>query len=735
MAGVLGHAARDRTPMVRAKQPERYALWGIALLSASLLAYQVLLTRVCALRLHFHFGYLIISNCLLGIGASGTVLALTEHRWKKAPREYIWKFTLSYLVSLGLTWVFLLSFQVPDSLHFTSVGEAVRFGVFNLAAAVPFFFGGTAVGLILTAHAAHVNKVYAADLVGAGLGCLLCPILLWPVGAGGCFLAVALLGFITLAIVAPKPVRRPSLQASGVGGLMCLVLMPFFDAMFPVPGKGFLDLTDTFRAKIAAYSEYSRWSANSRIDLLPMPPQLRFMFCRGARTKGLPLSDQKFILQDGDAGTIISNFSDDPNGLVVLKRSMYSASVRLKEGKKPRVFIIGMGGGNDVWAAKVHGADSVRAVELNRGVVEIHTKVVPHFSRRLFEDPKVSVIVDEGRTALMRETGKFDIVQMTGIDTWTSLTSGAYILAESYLYTQEAIAEMYDHLADGGILQIIRMAAEMETLRLIGNVDAALSKRGASQLPRSIMALSTADQLSAVMVKKGEFTQEEIDSTRLFAARSGIAITYMPGQTLGNIVEDFIRTDKKDEFIAAFPRDISPTTDDRPYFFNFSRWSKPISSAKYMREATNVSQGNPLFIIGQFAFSSLLATLFIVGPLLVFRRRRTAAEAAAAKKQGRELEAEQSERLGLVTFAYDDIDWEDELRVFLEERASFSPDAMVGLEANLRFAGPETMETRIFGRLTAWQNWIFNRPNAVGKDGALQRYGTGQRGDYAMERV
>jgi benzoyl-CoA-dihydrodiol lyase len=108
----------------------------------------------------------------------------------------------------------------------------------------------------------------------------------------------------------------------------------------------------------------------------------------------------------------------------------------------------------------------------------------------------------------------------------------------------------------------------------------------------------------------------------------------------------------------------------------------------------------------------------------------------AAKAQiGEALEAEDADDLGLVTMILDDIDWEDEIRIFMEERASFSPDAMTGMEANLRFAGPETMETRIFGRLTAWQNWIFNRPNAVGPDGALQRYGTGIRGDYNMERV
>src|ERR1700759_4990198 len=102
---------------------------------------------------------------------------------------------------------------------------------------------------------------------------------------------------------------------------------------------------------------------------------------------------------------------------------------------------------------------------------------------------------------------------------------------------------------------------------------------------------------------------------------------------------------------------------------------------------------------------------------------------------GKALDAEQAEHLGLVTFALDDIDWDDEVRVFLEERASFSPDGLTGMEANLRFVGPETMESKIFSRLTAWQNWIFQRPNAVGEDGALRRYGTGQKAQFDMTRV
>jgi benzoyl-CoA-dihydrodiol lyase len=111
------------------------------------------------------------------------------------------------------------------------------------------------------------------------------------------------------------------------------------------------------------------------------------------------------------------------------------------------------------------------------------------------------------------------------------------------------------------------------------------------------------------------------------------------------------------------------------------------------------------------------------------------ARARAQEEVGESLDAEAAEAIGLVTAALDDIDWEDEVRLFLEERASFSPDGLTGLEANLRFAGPETMETKIFARLTAWQNWIFQRPNAVGPEGALPRYGSGQKPNFDLKRV
>jgi len=121
-----------------------------------------------------------------------------------------------------------------------------------------------------------------------------------------------------------------------------------------------------------------------------------------------------------------------------------------------------------------------------------------------------------------------------------------------------------------------------------------------------------------------------------------------------------------------------------------------------------------------------LATRFLGEPASLER---------AEKSIGKPLLAKDAAEAGLVTTAYDEVDWDDEVRLMLEERASFSPDGLTGLEANLRFAGPETMETRIFGRLTAWQNWIFQRPNAVGDVGALKSYGTGKRPNFDPKRV
>jgi spermidine synthase len=609
---------------------------GIAVLSASLLAFQVLLTRLCALRLAFHFGFLIISNSLLGIGASGSVLTLLEGRWRRNPEAWVFGASVAYVVSLGATWAFARAMPVPDVLTFGMTGVELRqfakFAVFNLGLAVPFFFGGGAVGLILSTYAHRVNSVYASDLLGAGIGCLLCPMLLWPFGAGGCLCALAALGLLACAFVAPGRLRRPATVAALAGVVGLLAWMPSFDATFPVPGKKFLQVTRNQRVDLTGDHEFSRWSANSRIDVRRSP--LPNWYCYGLGGKDRPfvfdprnqarLGGQKWIMQDGDAGTFLTDYTNTEVGRDYLLRSLYALSGPVKKGSAPRVFVIGVGGGPDLWAHKLLGASYVKGIELNRGVLEVHETIGREFSRGLREDPNVEFVCDEGRSALMHDPARYDVIQMTGIDTWTSLASGAYVLAENYLYTVEAVQQMYAHLADGGILQITRMGADPEKLRLLVNVHHALLAMGAGDLQASVAVIgSPVDGLTAILVKKGAYTEQEVSRLEQFCGASGHQLQYLPLRTLdGNVVEQFLRRPDKDAFVRAYPRRITPTTDDQPYFFNFTRWDTPTAETKkLLAELVEVSQGNPLFLWGQLGFSTIVALLLIVVPLW-FRRSK-----------------------------------------------------------------------------------------------------------------
>lgn len=594
---------------------------AIAFISCSMLMYEILLTRLCSLRLFFHFGYLIISNCLLGLGASGTLIFLFQRPWQERRRLAIATSTVLYLVSLVLAYLFVLKFHLPYTRIFSDWGGIGRFFLFNLVTAGPFFFAGGAVGMILTFHSQGVNRIYFADLLGAGVGCLISPFLLKTFGAGGCLIVLMIWGVLGALVLWPPRTRALALAAGCLVIVAGLVLLPRFEQWFPVPGKDQMDLTDRQAVPLARRVIASTWSVNSRIDVTPLFGE-KFMFNLGTNRQHLPaIPDEIFIGQDGSAGTYQVNFSDHPEALPLIENSLYSASLRLK--KEPRVFIIGVGGGNDVWAARANNASYVKAIELNAAILDVHYKVNPSYTRLLTGDPRIHLVCDEGRSALIHDRSTYDVIQMTGIDTWAALASGAYILAENYLYTKEAIQGMYDHLAPGGVLQITRMAADMESLRLVANIDAALRERGVASPDASLICLRAGgvqDVTGTAMIKKGAFTPEEIEKTHQFAQLNGLKEIYLPGRKLNNVVEQFILTGDKDSFIRDFPRNISPTTDDKPYFFNYSKWSQPLRERRYASEPSYISQGNPFFLFMQLAVSLLLSLLLIVLPLLAFRR-------------------------------------------------------------------------------------------------------------------
>jgi SAM-dependent methyltransferase len=590
-----------------------YAIIG--LLACSMLTHEILLTRICALRLHFHFAFLVISNCLLGLGASGALLVIAQERLRSARREWLATFSIAYTVSLVAAFAFLRSWPLPADLLLSRPSDLLSLTAFNLVGAVPFLFGGLAVGLLLTFDVERVNRLYAVDLLGASLGCIACPLLLPHVGAGGVFVVTVMLGGLASAVA--YYARNRSRAVAGCVALWALGLyvLPSVDGWLPIPSKGEVDAARVVERARDLGPPYSVWTSNSRIDLVRIPEGTpAHVFMRGRLDRQLRSDPQwAAISQDATAGTIVVNYSEQPWALSLLEGSMYSTAFRLRSGGD--ALVIGLGGGNDVWAAKAAGMRSVKAVELNWPIVDIHRRVMRRYSRGLVDDPRIRFVVDEGRSALMRERGRFDVVQMSGIDTWTALASGAYVLAENYLYTRQAIEAMYRLLKPGGVLQIARFAATMEALRLVSNIEAALDALGVQGAERSLCVLATDDMMMAVQVKKGAFTDAEKARTLSFAEEHGIDVLYLPDHAAAGPIADLIRAPDRAAAIARFPLNIEPTDDDRPYFFNYTRWQSPLSSLALLDVIPAVSQGNPLFLLSQLGLSVLMSGLFVVAPI------------------------------------------------------------------------------------------------------------------------
>ncbi|HKU40390.1 MAG TPA: hypothetical protein VJR89_19650 [Polyangiales bacterium] len=588
--------------------PSRTQFFSIGLVSASMLMHEILLTRVCALRLQFHFAFLVISNCLLGLGAAGTLLTIQQARFHAAPQRWTGRFALAYLGSLILTYVFLLAIPLPENIEWSNLGHVLALCAFNLVGAVPFFFAGLLIGLLLSAYARAADRLYAVDLLCAGLGCIACPTLLPFVGAGGVFVAASLLAVAAVMFAARAELGKPVLIGGGALLAIGLVILPKLDSWAPVPSK---PSNDPSRS-LPLDSMSSVWTANSRIDLTQRGSCSAPIFMLGTGPHARPRECRE-IAQDATAATTIVNFSEEPAALELLKNSMYSTAYRLRD--KPSVLIIGLGGGNDAWAAKLHDARKIKAIELNWPIVAIHEHQLRRFSRALVEDPRVELVVDEGRSALMRESERYDVIQMTGIDTWTALASGAYVLAENYLYTHEAIASMYERLAPDGIIQISRFAATMEALRLLSNIHAAFESLGAKDFEHSVIVQATPDFMLSVLIKKGRFTPEEEASVLQFASERGIGVLYLPGRPVEGSLDEFMRTPDKRAMIDSFAENIAPTSDDQPYFFNFTKWSHPIAALKRIEDIPAISQGNPFFVLTQLLLSVLLSAGLIAWPL------------------------------------------------------------------------------------------------------------------------
>ena len=575
---------------------------GLFLLSAAMLAFEVVLIRLFALAQGHHFAFMAVSLALLGGGASGTFLSLrpvlphSGHRWLSLSALF---FTLSVPAS------YLLVNVLPFDMYRIAweANQLLWLVLYYLALTTPFFFTGLAVGAALVAWPRKANRLYAANLLGSGLGPPLALLALATVGGSGTVFAVALLGglaFVALAWGAKGHGRL--LWARPLSLLLCAVCAALF--LLP-PGAADIRLTPYHALSQALLYPGSRivsqvWNAFSRVDIVASKGIRSAPGLSMAAPAGPP--PQRGLTVDAQ------NLS--PITLVPPSEADFVdyLPITLAYQLRPHadVLIVEPEGGLAVLAALRSGARSVTVVHSNPAVAG----AVARWGAGLYDDPRVTVVVDEPRSYLRREDRRFDLVVVPVTDSFRPITAGAYALGEDYRYTVESFGEFWRHLSPDGLLVAERwlQLPPSESLRLWGILVEAASRSGVNDPGAHLLALRSL-QTSLVFGSPTPVPDDDLNRVREFAASHQYDLLWMPDlpqsvvalpalsqeggppvpdEQLGalginhtNVVAGapyfhafarLVTTPDRPAFYAHYEYAVAPPTDDHPFFFHFFKW-------------------------------------------------------------------------------------------------------------------------------------------------------------------
>jgi len=598
---------------------------GILIISFATLLLELALTRVLSVALWYHFGFLVISTALLGFGASGVALALWTGLRERAPLDRsLLIFSCGFgIATIGSFWVMQHIPFDPFSDQHGLAHDAVMLPLYYLALAFPFFWSGLAIALLLTRGAQRVNRLYAADLLGAGAGCAALVVVIPFLGGSGTVLLAATLGFVAAAVFGFKESRRPTLLASALAGIT-LVLSPLGDRILPVT--------------VAASKEhalmpvpprpaplYTAWNAISRVDVYPLPAD---------PARGWPGPGFGIVIDGGSAATGMGDLSAG------IRHWLTSADYRPPGlayiGKEhPRVLILGSGAGREVLEALYFRASSVTAVEINPIINDIVSQKMRRVFGGLFEDPAVRLITAEGRSFVRRSSETYDAIVSVQTFSNAALTAGALGMAENYMFTREAIEDYLERLSPDGVLLITRPPSQVA--RLFTTIREVFERNGLGNPAQHLLAFrgplmpwGNRSDHTVFMMKKSPWTRAEVSTLmeRLHAdgslsARPGSQIMYAPfgvpgGGSYAALYSEILTTPDLAKLYAAQPVDISPSTDDRPFFNQQARWSHVALQALNASGTTSGTEGMLILLLLQ---ATAIAALLILLPLARFARR------------------------------------------------------------------------------------------------------------------
>ena len=563
----------------------RFVLPATFLISSAAIGYEILLMRLLSIVQWHHFAYMIISLALLGYGASGTVIAIGRRLLE--PR-FAFAFATSGLL-FGVTMVacFAIGQRVPfNALEVVwNPRQLIYLAGIYLVFFVPFFFAASCVGLALTCLKAHISRIYFFDLLGAGIGAAMIIVALFmlsPQNALRLLAVLALSASVLMSPAVPLLIRKRLMFAQGVCLVVLLFGLPQNWLDFRIsPFKGLSQALQVIDTKVLA-----QYSNPLGLVTVVESPTIPFRDAPGLslNTRSEP-PEQLALFTDADAMSVITRYDGNLEPLAYMEDVTAALPYQLLDG--PSVLVLGAGGGTDVLFALYHGAREIDAVELNPLMRKLVGETYADFSGHLYEDDRVKVHAGEARGFVARQTGSYDLIQVALLDSFSAAGSGVQTLNESYLYTIEGIEEYLRHLEPGGMLAITRWLRipPRDSLKLFATAVDALRRAGVAA-PGRQLALIRSWNTSTLLVRNGEFTEQEIGKIREFSRSRSFDTAFYPSMLAAaanhyNILAEpyffegatALLSDRAGDFIERYKFDITPASDDQPYFFHYFKWS------------------------------------------------------------------------------------------------------------------------------------------------------------------
>lgn len=637
--------------------------FGIFILSMSTLALQALFIRLFSISLWYHFAFMIVSIALLGFGASGTYLSIflknnTNNEAQENEKRGILKnkyylSIFSFLFSLTTVLSYLIFNLIPfDSyrIAFDKMQFLYLF-ILYLGLTAPFFFSGVCLGILLSQESEKVHVVYFYNLVGSSIGSFFVVLTIPFFGGEKLILLIAGLGIISSILFLPEYQTDLSkykyifaklsnrftkfknrFTLVNIFSLILIITLIIFTPKFfkirMAPQKTLSQLLYFPDSKILL----AGWNAFSKVDVIESDkihsaPGLSLKFPD-------PPPKQLGITIDGDNLTPITFYDKTKSTTDFLYHLPSSIAYKLKPNSG--VVLINPGGGLDILNALQNNCKRITVVEKNPILINLLKENYRDFSGNILNSPKVEVINENDRNFIASSKKKYDLIFLCLDDSYKVVTAGTYSLGENYEYTVEAIKQYYNHLEINGILCISRwlQLPPSESLKIFSTILSSLDELNIKD-PQDYVCAIRSFSTSFIMVKNGKFSNEEKEGVKEFCDERGFDLIYFSNITPDEINKNIkiskpyyyeyfskIAGTDKEDFVNEYEFDVSPTTDNKPFFFHFFKPSHiPKILASYGKTWQPFGGGGYLILFALLLISVLLSIMLIIIPLIIRGRR------------------------------------------------------------------------------------------------------------------